>query len=315
MSNRSKKNRYIVTSILVVLFCFIVGVLCVGNFFFRKNKENIVKEEEVVSEESASGNAWHDTHGIDWDSYFKEGGYFGDYGDSSISYKAAEVDNISIQAEGATIHVVSNGDKDSVEIFTKLGKAEDAIKVTLEDKTVKVLQASLSAANSSNGSYIEIAVPDGLVLNNLELNQGSGVTSIDIINKIKNIDLEMDRGTFYIEGLRGDAMFIDVNTGSAQINNAKLTFATLFSYNGYISVKDLRVKEELKANVIDGTVDIGVPKDVHTITYKVDCSEEGHFYVNRDEYQGKVRQIKDSNEHYYFRIESGDARISDNTDY
>lgn len=271
--------------ILVGICVFLVGISVLGVWGIwymqstrkKEQADNIRKEQQEEQQEEESG--WGSEHPIDWDAYFEEGGYFGDYGDESVSYDSEEVTDILIQAEYATVHVKHAEDCSRVEVFTQIGDERDAISCTLNEGVLTIIQANLDENVKSDGSYIEVTLPSGKKLSSFHLIQQAGATSLSINGKVHNILIDMDSGSVMAEDLKGDNMTLDINVANVHIKDASLSTAQFCVREGVLRIDELDVINRLELLNHDGNMNLNLKKEKKDYRFDV-SNEDGKVKIN-----------------------------------
>lgn len=235
--------------ILLVLVT-ISGVL--GIWISQMGRNRRPKDDTIDKQEGET--SWTKENGIDWDAYFEQGGYFGDYGDESVTYNKEEVKGIEIKAEYATVHVTHSDEVTGIEVFTQIDQESDAISCRLIDGIISIIQANLDEDNQSDGSYIEVTVPMGVSLESLKIIQQDGITSIALEEYITEFSVNMDGGSLVAEKMCGKNASIAINSGSVHIKEARYEDVCMEVETGAIRMNVLDVLNKLKLRNEDGTI-------------------------------------------------------------
>ncbi|MCR4955102.1 MAG: DUF4097 domain-containing protein [Lachnospiraceae bacterium] len=244
--------------------CLVLVAVVLGGIFsiWHRQKAEIAKKETKTSQKEETGD-WSEKYGIDWDAYFDEGGYFGDFGEESINYPAEDVKGIYIMAEYATVHVKHSDEVDDVEVFTQVGNEYDAISCEMKDGILNLMQINLDEDASSDASYIEVTLPDGMKLDSFHVMQRAGATSLDMDGKIHKVSLNIDAGSIMAERINADSISLDMNVAS-------------------VTVKNVDVKDSLKIYNVDGVANFTMEKNVGNYDYKVK-KNDGKIRLNGDD--------------------------------
>ena len=243
------------------------------------DKQNETQKTTAQKEEESE---WGEEHPIDWDAYFEEGGYFGDYGDESISYISQDVKGIKIQAEYATVHVKHSEACSRVEVFTQIGEEQDAISCELEDGILTIIQANLNEDVKSDGSYIEVTLPSGKKLDSFQLIQQAGATSLSINGEIHTILIDMDTGSVMAEDLKGDNMTLDINVANIHIKNAKLANAQFCVREGVLRIDEMEVEKRLELLNQNGNMNLNLHEEEGDYRFDV-SNEDGKVKINGEQ--------------------------------
>lgn len=245
-----------------------------------QRKEAADKTVEAQSDTDTEENSdWGEEHPIDWDAYFEEGGYFGDYGDNSASYNSEEVTGIRIQAEYATIHVKHEEECFRVEVFTQIGDDRDAISCELEDGILTIIQANLDEDMKSDGSYIEVILPSGKKLDSFQLTQQAGATSLSMNGTIHTILIDMDSGSIMADPLKADNMTMDINVANVHMKGARLTNAQFCVREGVLRVEEMDVKSRLELLNQNGNMNLQLKEAEEAYSFEV-SNEDGKVKLN-----------------------------------
>ncbi|MGN0169933.1 MAG: DUF4097 family beta strand repeat-containing protein [Lachnospiraceae bacterium] len=265
--------------IQIGIFVFLVGISILflwGIWYMQctQRQEKAEKNNEIQSDADLQepDSEWREEHPIDWDAYFEEGGYFGDYGDNSVSYASQDVTGIRIQAEYATIHVKHSEECSRVEVFTQIGDDRDAISCGLEDGVLNIIQANLDEDAKSDGSYIEVTLPSGKEMDSFRLVQQAGATSLSMNGKIRNVLIDMDSGSIMADDLSGNNLTMDINVANVHIKNAAFANVQFCVREGVLRIDELDVEKRLELLNHNGNMNLNMKKEKEN--YRFDVSNE-----------------------------------------
>lgn len=189
--NRDKAWRI---SVMVVLIALLIGFALWNNNLTKLNKENSNKNTEEKEETEEVKDFYEDES----------------FGEEKYEFAVADVTNIDIDVEYATVNIRTDDEATSVSVLTHIASGEESITCDLVGTTLILRHKGISDATSSSGSYIEIVMPPGLKLSDLVLSAKGGVSSIALISVFfEDIELTMGTGTIYADTLSAeDAVFI-----------------------------------------------------------------------------------------------------------
>ncbi|MBE5902281.1 MAG: DUF4097 domain-containing protein [Lachnospiraceae bacterium] len=246
-------------ALCVLLTITSIACLC-GMFYLQSVRKKEVRKAKEQIADLTEPDEWQQEHDIDWDSYFETGGYFGDYGDETVTYPAKKVKGLRIQAEYATIHVLQSEDVSDVEVFTQIGGSEDAIRCENKEGIVTITQANLSEEDASDGSYIEVTLPAGKELEEFFLVQRDGSTSVSLASPVHNLELHMDEGSFLSESLTGKSFFADINTANIYVKQLDYDVESLRIEEGVFRSDEMDVEKTLSVFTKDGSVNASLKR-------------------------------------------------------
>lgn len=244
-----------------------------------KKRNSVVKQEKKQETEIS----WAEENRIDWDAYFDQGGYFGDYGDESITYSVNQVNGLEIKAEYATIHITHSDEIDGVEVFTQIGQKTDAISCRLVDGIITIIQANLDPESKSDGSYIEVTIPTGMTMDSLNLVQQAGVTSIALDESVNHVVANLDEGSLVAEDLKGEDISIRLNTGSVHVKNMTYNDASFDVDTGSIRLNMLTILNNLELHNNDGTISMTLWENLAHYAIEL-VNKEGVIELDGKEY-------------------------------
>ncbi len=271
MDNLKKMILLLLGGTLILVIVVLVGLWNMKHPRIKDKTEE--KASPEVTEEAEAEN------GFDWDAYFNSGGYFGDYGDESISYELDQVNSIFLQAEYATVHIQSSKEVSDFQVFTQIGSDQDAISCNLYEGTLQVIQANLNENTASDGSYIEIIVPAGKAITNLTVKASNGVSSIKLDNYIMSANVEMDYGTVYIDSMLCNECNFKVGEGIIRATSLHLGSGELICDTGNLRIDSLEITDHCDLKLSGGTVQISMDSKFQGLL-RTDVTEDSSLTVS-----------------------------------
>lgn len=222
------KDKAWILSVTVVCVALLIGFAMWLNKPEVKsslNKDNPAPEEETKEEEITE--------------LFEEE----DFGETSYSFESVEIRNFDIEVDYATVNIKIDENASYVSVFTHIATKDDEITVNNVGSLIVIRQISPSDATSSSGSYVEIVMPPGILVNELTIKAIGGVVSIAVDEThFEYVALTMGSGTMYVDILNADEAHL----------NCK---------EGLISIKDFRVKDFRLKTSEGGTIEISTDEE------------------------------------------------------
>ncbi len=296
---------------LQIGLCILLAVISVGCLLGIWHSQNLKRQEkriqQALKDKEEESSDWDEDHVIDWDAYFNEGGYFGDYGDESISYPIDRIRGIDIQAEYATVHVKHSEEILDVEVYTQVGDNRDAISCELKDGILTIIQADLDEDGGSDGSYIEVTMPSGMPLESFHLMQKSGAVSLAMNGHVENMVLSMDAGTIMADYFEGKSLSVDINTTNVHVKDVKFQHAQFCVREGVLRVEELDISGRLEVLNTDGSVNAGLVRRIQKYSAEIGDAE-GQIELD-GELLEKNESVKDEDVPVVLKTQSGSISL------
>lgn len=294
---------------LQIGICLLLVFVCVAGLIGIWNNQRIKRKElrEQKKEEQSQESEWDEEHTIDWDAYFDEGGYFGDYGDEIINYPIEEVNGIDIQAEYATVHVKHSEEILDVEVYTQIGDSQDAISCEMKDGILTIIQANLDEDNGSDGSYIEVTLPSGKKLDSFKLMQKTGVTSLAMNGRIDNVVINMDSGMIMADALHGSSITVDINTTNIYAKSMDFEHAQFCVSEGVLRIDELNVDRRLEVYNTAGSVNATLVSELEKYSLEV-LNQDGTVEIGDESYE-TVSPVENSDAVIILKTQTGNINL------
>ena len=162
-----------------------------------------------------------------------------------------KVDEISVDMDYADLSI-ETGDDFSVEY-----NLPDKPQIDLQNGKLTVkskVSVPFNGFNMKPGYKIEVVIPEGSDLKNLDLEMDAGKVSVEGI-RTKKFRIHSDAGDIDLDDIKADAFEIDTDAGNIEINELETEKMKVDADAGNLKVKDSTI-DSLDAHIDAGNIEV-----------------------------------------------------------
>lgn len=209
------------------------------------------------------------------------------------------ITNIDIDLKSAKLSLKSGGDK----LVVKKSN-EDNFKIYTDDHELKIKEKDGWFLNHDKFDTIEVIIPDGMLLRELNIDSGAGKVEI---NGIKSDEFHIDQGAGILEisNSNFDRTKIAGGAGSMKINSSVLNDLKLDAGVGKVEIEgDIKGSSKIECGIGEVALKLNAPREAYKIRVEKGI---GSIRIDGEVQENNVAYGNGSNE---LKIEGGIGAVN-----